>query len=99
MAVSIEDLDKEQANLRGEFNQFDKRFERSQVESDNTRRELLDAINGLRQDSKGLSDRMDAGFLTMRQEFGTVHKWMWSFFIAVIIASCAVVGLVTNLFG
>ena len=62
MDVSIEGLDKEQANLRGEFNQFGKRFERSQVESDNTQRELLDAINGLRQDNKGLSDRMDAGF-------------------------------------
>ena len=67
------------ANLTGQFNQFDKRVERMQIESDNTKRELTEAINGLREDNKfllahidavnnNLVARMDTGFQDLRGE-------------------------------
>ena len=48
------------ANLTGQFDQFGKRVERVETESDNTRRELTDAINGLRADNQALLVRIDA---------------------------------------
>ena len=67
------------ANLTGQFDQFDKRVERMQIESDNTKRELTEAINGLREDNKfllahidavnnNLVARMDTGFQDLRGE-------------------------------
>ncbi len=57
--MAIETVEKEQAELKGQFDQFDKRVERMQTESDNTKRELTDSINRL-------FDRMDAGFADLR---------------------------------
>ena len=48
------------ANLTGQFDQFGKRVERVETESDNTRRKLTDAINGLRADHQALLVRIDA---------------------------------------
>lgn len=87
--MAIESIAKEQADLKGQFTQFDKRVDRMQTESDNTRRELTEAINGLREDNKSLLARMDAGF----QELGNLRRWQWSFIVAAVIAGCAVVGL------
>ena len=87
--MAIESIAKEQADLKGQFTQFDKRFDRMQTESDNTWRELTEAINGLREDNKSLLARMDAGF----QELGNLRRWQWSFIVAAVIAGCAVVGL------
>ena len=63
------------ANLTGQFDQFDKRVERLQTDSDNIKRELTDAINGLRADNQaflvridGINSKMDAGFLDLRGE-------------------------------
>lgn len=87
--MAIETIEKEQAELKGQFTQFDKRVDRMQTESDNTRKELTEAISGLREDNKSLLARMDAGF----QELGNLRRWQWSFIIAAVIAGCAVVGL------
>ncbi len=84
--MAIETVEKEQAELKGQFDQFDKRVERVQTESDNTKRELTDSINRL-------FDRMDAGFADLRRDLGNTQKWQLSFIIAAVIAICAVVGL------
>ena len=84
--MAIETVEKEQAELKGQFDQFDKRVERMQTESDNTKRELTDSINRL-------FDRMDAGFADLRRDLGNTQKWQLSFIIAAVIAVYAVVGL------
>ncbi len=84
--MAIETVEKEQAELKGQFDQFDKRVERMQTESDNTKRELTDSINRL-------FDRMDAGFADLRRDLGNTQKWQLSFIIAAVIAICAVAGL------
>ncbi len=63
------------ANLTGQFDQFGKRVERLQTDSDNIKRELTDAINGLRADNQaflvridGINSKMDAGFQDLRGE-------------------------------
>lgn len=84
--MAIETVEKEQSELKGQFDQFDKRVERVQTESDNTKRELTDSINRL-------FDRMDAGFADLRRDLGNTQKWQLSFIIAAVIAICAVVGL------
>ncbi len=89
----IETVEKEQAELKGQFDQFDKRVERMQTDVDNTKSELTQAINRL-------SDTMDAGFRDLRQEiqaakqeFGNTRNWQISCVIAAVIAVCAVAGL------
>ena len=95
--MAIEIFEKEQAELKGQFDQFDKRVERMQTDVDNTKSELTLAINRL-------SDKMDAGFQDLRnelkqeiqsakQEFGNTRNWQISCVIAAVIAVCAVVGL------
>ena len=84
--MAIEAVEKEQAALKGQFDQFDKRVERMQTDSDNTKRELTDSINRL-------FDRMDAGFADLRRDLGNTQKWQLSFIIAAVIAVCAVAGL------
>ena len=95
--MAIETVEKEQAELKGQFDQFGKRVERMQTESDNTKSELTQAINRL-------SDKMDAGFRDLRnelkqeiqsakQDFGNTRNWQISCVIAAVIAVCAVVGL------
>ncbi len=91
--MAIETVEKEQAELKGQFDQFDKRVERMQTDVDNTKSELTQAINRL-------SDKMDAGFQNVReeiqsakQEFGNTRNWQISCVIAAVIAVCAVVGL------
>ena len=95
--MAIETVEKEQAELKGQFDQFDKRVERMQTDVDNTKSELTLAINRL-------SDKMDAGFQDLRnelkqeiqsakQEFGNTRNWQISCVIAAVIAVCAVVGL------
>ena len=84
--MAIEIVEKEQAELKGQFDQFDKRVDRMQTESDNTKRELTDSINRL-------FDRMDAGFADLRRDLGNTQKWQLSFIIAAVIAVCAVAGL------
>ncbi len=85
--MAIETVEKEQAELKGQFDQFDKRVDRMQTESDNTKRELTDSINRL-------FDRMDAGFADLRRDLGNTQKWQLSFIIAAVIAVCAVAGLI-----
>ena len=85
--MAIETVEKEQAELKGQFDQFDKRVERMQTDSDNTKRELTDSINRL-------FDRMDAGFSDLRRDLGNTQKWQLSFIIAAVIAVCAVAGLI-----
>ena len=85
--MAIETVEKEQAELKGQFDQFDKRVERMQTDSDNTKRELTDSINRL-------FDRMDAGFADLRRDLGNTQKWQLSFIIAAVIAVCAVAGLI-----
>ena len=95
--MAIEAIEKEQAELKGQFDQFDKRVERMQTDVDNTKSELTQAINRL-------SDKMDAGFRGLRdelkqeiqsakQEFGNTRNWQISCVIAAVIAICAVAGL------
>ncbi len=91
--MAIETVEKEQAELKGQFDQFDKRVERMQTDVDNTKSELTQAINRL-------FDTMDAGFRDLRQEiqaakqdFGNTRNWQISCVIAAVIAVCAVVGL------
>ena len=91
--MAIEAVEKEQAELKGQFDQFDKRVERMQTDVDNTKSELTQAINRL-------SDKMDAGFRDLRQEiqvakkgFGNTRNWQISCVIAAVIAVCAVAGL------
>ena len=91
--MAIEAVEKEQAELKGQFDQFDKRVERMQTDVDNTKSELTQAINRL-------SDKMDAGFRDLRQEiqvakkeFGNTRNWQISCVIAAVIATCAVAGL------
>ena len=95
--MAIEAIEKEQAELKGQFDQFDKRVERMQTDVDNTKSELTQAINRL-------SDKMDAGFRDLRdelkqeiqsakQEFGNTRNWQISCVIAAVIAVCAIVGL------
>ena len=95
--MAIETVEKEQAELKGQFDQFDKRVERMQTDVDNTKSELTQAINRL-------SDKMDAGFRDLRdelkqeiqsakQEFGNTRNWQISCVIAAVIAVCAVAGL------
>ena len=95
--MAIETVEKEQAELKGQFDQFDKRVERMQTDVDNTKSELTQAINRL-------SDKMDAGFRDLRdelkqeiqsakQEFGNTRNWQISCVIAAVIAVCAIVGL------
>ena len=91
--MAIETVEKEQAELKGQFDQFDKRVERMQTDVDNTKSELTQAINRL-------SDKMDAGFQNVReeiqmakQEFGSTRNWQISCVIAAVIAICAVAGL------
>ena len=84
--MAIETVEKEQDELKGQFDQFDKRVERMQTDSDNTKRELTDSINRL-------FDRMDAGFADLRRDLGNTQKWQLSFIIAAVIAICAVAGL------
>ena len=91
--MAIEAVEKEQAELKGQFDQFDKRVERMQTDVDNTKSELTQAINRL-------SDKMDAGFRGLRQEiqaakkeFGNTRNWQISCVIAAVIAICAVAGL------
>ena len=43
--MAIETVEKEQAELKGQFDQFDKRVERMQTDVDNTKSELTQAIN------------------------------------------------------
>ena len=88
------------ANLTGQFDQFGKRVARVETESDNTRRELTDAINGLRADHQALLVRIDSVNQNVRQEiqsakqeFGNTRNWQISCVIAAVIAVCAVVGL------
>ena len=85
--MAIESVEKEQAELKGQFDQFNKRVDRMQTESDNTKRELTDSINRL-------FDRMDAGFADLRRDLGNTQKWQLSFIIAAVIAVCAVAGLI-----
>ena len=95
--MAIETVEKDQAELKGQFDQFDKRVERMQTDVDNTKSELTQAINRL-------SDKMEAGFRDLRdelkqeiqsakQEFGNTRNWQISCVIAAVIAICAVVGL------
>ena len=91
--MAIETVEKEQAELKGQFDQFDKRVERMQTDVDNTKSELTQAINRL-------SDTMDAGFRDLRkeiqaakQEFGNTRNWQISCVIAAVIVICAVAGL------
>ena len=95
--MAIETVEKEQAELKGQFDQFGKRVERMQTDVDNTKSELTQAINRL-------SDKMDAGFRDLRnelkqeiqsakQDFGNTRNWQISCVIAAVIAVCAVVGL------
>ena len=85
--MAIETVEKEQAELKGQFDQFDKRVERMQTDVDNTKSELILAINRL-------SDKMDTGFTDLRQDLGNTQKWQLSFVIAAVIAVCAVAGLI-----
>ena len=73
------------------------KVERMQIDVDNTKSELTQAINRL-------SDKMDAGFRDLRdelkqeiqsakQEFGNTRNWQISCVIAAVIAVCAVAGL------
>lgn len=91
--MAIETVEKEQAELKGQFDQFDKRVERMQTDVDNTKSEWTQAINRL-------FDTMDAGFRDLRQEiqaakqdFGNTRNWQISCVIAAVIAVCAVGGL------
>ena len=95
--MAIETVEKEQAELKGQFDQFGKRVDRMQTDVDNTKSELTQAINRL-------SDKMDAGFWDLRnelkqeiqsakQEFGNTRNWQISCVIAAVIAVCAIVGL------
>ena len=84
--MAIEIVEKEQAELKGQFDQFGKRVERMQTDVDNTKSELTLAINRL-------SDKMDEGFADLRRDLGNTQKWQLSFIIAAVIAVCAVVGL------
>ena len=84
--MAIETVEKDQAELKGQFDQFDKRVERMQTDVDNTKSELTQAINRL-------SDKMEAGFADLRQDLGNTQKWQLSFIIAAVIAICAVAGL------
>lgn len=95
--MAIEAVEKEQAELKGQFDQFDKRVERMQTDVDNTKSELTQAINRL-------SDKMDVGFRNLRdelkqeiqsakQEFGNTRNWQISCVIAAVIAICAIAGL------
>ena len=85
--MAIETVEKEQAELKGQFDQFGKRVERMQTDVDNTKSELILAINRL-------SDKMDTGFTDLRQDLGNTQKWQLSFVIAAVIAVCAVAGLI-----
>ena len=85
--MAIETVEKEQAELKGQFDQFDKRVERMQTDVDNTKSELILAINRL-------SDKMDTGFTDLRRDLGNTQKWQLSFVIAAVIAVCAVAGLI-----
>ena len=85
--MAIETVEKEQAELKGQFDQFGKRVERMQTDVDNTKSELTQAINRL-------SDKMDTGFTDLRRDLGNTQKWQLSFVIAAVIAVCAVAGLI-----
>ena len=85
--MAIETVEKEQAELKGQFDQFDKRVDRMQTDVDNTKSELILAINRL-------SDKMDTGFTDLRRDLGNTQKWQLSFVIAAVIAVCAVAGLI-----
>ena len=85
--MAIETVEKEQAELKGQFDQFGKRVDRMQTDVDNTKSELILAINRL-------SDKMDTGFTDLRQDLGNTQKWQLSFVIAAVIAVCAVAGLI-----
>ena len=91
MAIeTLEDVAQNQAKQEGQFEQFSKRVDRTQTESDNTRRELTDAIRDLRA-------VMDTGFANLRQDFANTQKWQISCGIAAIIALCAIIGLIITL--
>ena len=45
--MAIETVEKEQAELKGQFDQFGKRVDRMQTDVDNTKSELILAINRL----------------------------------------------------
>ena len=85
--MAIETVEKEQAELKGQFDQFGKRVDRMQTDVDNTKSELILAINRL-------SDKMDTGFTDLRRDLGNTQKWQLSFVIAAVIAVCAVAGLI-----
>ena len=98
--MAIETVEKEQAELKGQFDQFGKRVERMQTDVDNTKSELAQAINRLFDKFDDVNSRMDAGFQNLRQEiqsakqeFGNTRNWQISCVIAAVIAVCAVVGL------
>ncbi|MYB57187.1 MAG: hypothetical protein F4Y39_15440 [Gemmatimonadetes bacterium] len=102
--MAIEAVEKEQAELKGQFDQFDKRVERMQTDVDNTKSELTQAINRLFDKIGDVNSRMDAGFRDLRdelkqeiqsakQEFGNTRNWQISCVIAAVIAVCAVAGL------
>ena len=102
--MAIEAVEKEQAELKGQFDQFDKRVERMQTDVDNTKSELTQAINRLFDKIDDVNSRMDAGFRVLRdelkqeiqsakQEFGNTRNWQISCVIAAVIAICAVAGL------
>ena len=86
---TVEDIAQTQAKQEGKYDQFEKRFERMQIESDNTRSELTHAINRLFDKIDDVNAKMDAGF----QKISDTRRWQISCFIACVIAACAIVGL------
>ena len=85
------------ANLTGKFDQFGKRVDRMQTESDNTKSELTEAI-------RDLKASMDAGFIDLRHElkqeiqtakrdFGSTRNWQISFVVAVVGLAIALIAL------
>ena len=91
--MAIETVEKEQAELKGQFDQFGKRVDRMQTDVDNTKSELTQAINRLFDKLDDVNSRMDEGFADLRRDLGNTQKWQLSFVIAAVIAVCAVVGL------
>ena len=72
---TVEDIAQTQAKQEEKHDQFEKRFERMQVESDNTRSELTHAINRLfdkiddvNNKIDDVNSRMDASFRDLRNE-------------------------------
>ena len=86
-ASTVEAIAQKQAEQQGKYDQFEKRFERMQVESDNTRRELFQAI-------KDLSNKMELGF----EKITNTRRWQISCIITSTIAVCAIVGIAISLF-